>query len=346
MSNNLPFIAPGEARPPFFAGIDLGGQSIKVGIVDDLGRPLSKLVIPTESQAGPEAAAARMGQAVRDAIAKAGVDPASVVRVGLGSPGTMDIRAGKLIRPSNLRRSWDNFPLRDRAAAHCRLPVTFANDANAAAYGEFWVGAGRDFHSLVLFTLGTGIGCGIIIGDLSIDGENSHGGECGHIVIDCSPTARLCGCRQRGHLEAYAGAVAVAKRAREALEVGRQSSLEKRLADGHALTPKLLAEEAAAGDALSREIIADTAHFLAIGIVNVMNTIDPSGVLLGGAMTFGSNDSPLGKQFLQWVREEVARLAFPVLAKRTVIEFASLGGDAGFIGAAGLARIEHRNAAR
>jgi len=198
----------------------------------------------------------------------------------------------------------------------------------------------------VLLTLGTGIGCGIIIGDLSIDGENSHGGECGHIVIDCSPTARLCGCRQRGHLEAYAGAVAVAKRAREALEVGRQSSLEKRLADGHALTPKLLAEEAAAGDALSREIIADTAHFLAIGIVNVMNTIDPSGVLLGGAMTFGSNDSPLGKQFLQWVREEVARLAFPVLAKRTVIEFASLGGDAGFIGAAGLARIEHRNAAR
>ncbi len=345
MSDAIPFIAAREAQGPFFVGIDLGGQSIKVGVVDDLGRPLSKIVLPTESKAGPEAACQRMSKSVQEAIARAAVDPTAVVRVGLGSPGTMDIRAGMLIRPSNLKRSWDNFPLRDRVATHCGLPVTFANDANAAAFGESWVGAGREFHSLVLFTLGTGIGCGIIIGDMSIDGENSHGGECGHIVIDCSPSARLCGCRQRGHLEAYAGAVAVAKRAREALEVGRHSTLEKRLADGCALTPKLLAEEAEAGDVLSREIIAETARFLAVGIVNVMHSVDPSGVLLGGAMTFGSNDSPLGLQFLQWVREEVARLAFPVLARRTAIEFASLGGDAGYIGAAGMARVEHRQSA-
>jgi glucokinase len=108
------------------------------------------------------------------------------------------------------------------------------------------------------------------------------------------------------------------------------------------LTPKLLAREAEAGDPLALEIIAETARFLAVGIVTVMHTIDPSGVLLGGAMTFGGSGSKLGRQFLQWIREEVGRRAFPVLAARTTIDFASLGGDAGYIGAAGLARLEHR----
>jgi glucokinase len=285
-----------------------------------------------------------MAQAVFEAVGKAGLERAAVARVGLGSPGTMDIPSGRLIKLVNLK-GWDDFPLRDRVAGHCGLPVTFANDANAAAYGEFWVGSGRDFHSMALFTLGTGIGCGIIVGDLSIDGENSHGAECGHIIIDCSPGARLCGCGQRGHLEAYAGATAVTDRTRDALEAGRPSSLHKQLADGCKLTPKLLANEAEKGDPLSLEIIAETARFLAVGIVNVMHTIDPGGVLLGGAMTFGGSQNKLGRQFLQWIKEEVGRRAFPVLAQRTIIDFAALGGDAGYIGAAGLARLEHRKTA-
>ena len=339
MSRNDKFIPPDQAQPPFFAGIDLGGTNIKVGVVDDLGRPLSWLTIPTEPKKGPEDAAVRMGRAVIEATEKAGLKPPDLARVGLGSPGTMDIPAGKLIDPVNIK-GWDNFPIRDRVAAHCGLPVTFANDGAAAAYGEFWVGSGRDFHSLVLFTLGTGIGCGIIVGELSIDGEHSHGAECGHIVIDCSDDARLCGCGQRGHLEAYASATAVVKRMRDLLDAGRTSTLQAKLEDGCKLTPKLLAHEAAAGDALSLEIVAETARWLAVGIVNLMHTIDPSGILLGGAMTFGGNESPLGQQFLAWIKEEVARRAFPLLAERTAIDFASLGGDAGYIGAAGLARLD------
>lgn len=339
MSQPRDFIPLAEARPPFFVGIDLGGTNIKVGLVDDLGRPLSWLTVPTEPEKGPEDGAARMGQAVLDAAEQAGVQRAEITRVGLGSPGTMDIPAGKLINPVNIK-GWDDFPIRDRVAAHCSLPVTFANDAGAAAYGEFWVGSGRDFHSMVLFTLGTGIGCGIIIGNLSIDGENSHGAECGHMVIDCSEDARLCGCGRRGHLEAYASATAVVKRTHEALLTNRHSSLRSRLDDGCKLTPKLLAQEASAGDELSLEIIADTARWLGVGIVNLLHTIDPSGVLLGGAMTFGGKASPLGRRFLDWIKEEVARRAFPLLAERTVIDFASLSGDAGFIGAAGLAQLD------
>jgi glucokinase len=238
-------------------------------------------------------------------------------------------------------KGWDDFPLRDRVSFHCGLPVSFANDAGAAAYGEFWVGTGREFHSMVLFTLGTGIGCGIIIGDMSIDGEHSHGAECGHIIIDSAENARLCGCGQRGHLEAYASATAVIERTRDQLEAGRPSSIHDQLADGCKLTPKLIAFEAEKGDELSLEIIAETARWLGIGIVSLLHTIDPDGVLLGGAMTFGGNDSPLGRRFLAWVREEVRRRAFPLLAEKTVVDFASLGSDAGFIGAAGLARLDH-----
>lgn len=339
------FLSPEEAQGPFFVGLDLGGTNIKVGVVDDQGRPLSWLSVPTEPEKGAEDASARMGGAVLRAIEQAGLQPSDVARVGLGSPGTMDIPAGMLIEPVNLKgpkgNEWNHFPIRDRVSHHCGLPVAFANDAAAAAYGEYWVGAGREFHSIVLFTLGTGIGCGIIIGDLSIDGENSHGAECGHLVIDFAEDARRCGCGQPGHLEAYASATGVVKRAQEALDADGSSSLTNLLSKGEELTPKLLAQEAEAGDRLSMEIILETARFMGVGIVNLMHTVDPNGVLLGGAMTFGGNDSELGRRFLAEIRQEVNRRAFPVLAKRIAIDFATLGGDAGYIGAAGIARVEH-----
>jgi len=341
MSQIRQFVAPEEARPPLFVGLDLGGTNIKLGVVDDLGRPLSWLSIPTEAERGPEEAAGRMGRAVKQVIDEAGLEPSAIARVGLGSPGTMDIPSGMLVEPVNLK-GWDNFPIRDRVGSHCGLSMAFANDAAAAAYGEFWIGSGRDFHSMVLFTLGTGIGCGIIIGDLSIDGENSHGAECGHIIIDHADEARVCGCGQPGHLEAYASATAVIKRAGELLDDGRRSSLSARIAAGEELSPKLVGAEAENGDQLCLEIIREVARAMGVGIVNLMHTVDPAGVLLGGAMTFGGRDTRLGRQFLAWIKEEVDRRAFPVLAERTVIDFASLGGDAGYIGAAGIARIEHR----
>ena len=345
MSESRRFIAAAEAQSPLFAGIDLGGTNIKVGVVDDLGRPLSWLTVPTEIERGAEDASRRMGLAVQDAVRQAGVPLEAVAGVGLGSPGTMDIPAGKLIRPVNLK-GWDDFPLRDRVSHHAGRPVTFANDADAAAFGEYWVGSGRNLHSIVLFTLGTGIGCGIIIGDTAVSGEHSHGGECGHIIIDCRDDARMCGCGRRGHFEAYASATAVIKRTQEALAAGRKSSLTERAQQCGGITPKLLAQEAEKGDELSMELILETAAYIGVGAVNLMHTIDPNGVLLGGAMTFGGHATEVGRRFLARVREEVRCRAFELLAQRTVIDFASLGGDAGFIGAAGLARAEYLQHAR
>ena len=341
MSQSRTSVTLAKARAPFFVGVDVGGTNIKIGLVDDLGQTLVYRRIPTQSGEGPEEATRRMGETVRDMVAEAGLTLPYIARVGLGTPGSMDVASGLLINPHNLP-GWHDFPIRDQLIEHAGLPVTYANDANAAAYGEFWVGSGRDFHSLVLLTLGTGVGCGIIIGDLTIVGEHSHGAESGHMIIDCREDARPCGCGGSGHLESYASATAVVKRTEEGLAEGRKSSLTERMKQGAALTPLLVADEAERGDSFALEIVMETARYLGVGIVSLMHTIDPSGVLLGGAMTFGGHKSDLGRRFLARVQDEVRRLALPVPAAETVIEFASLGADAGYIGAAGMARLEYR----
>jgi glucokinase len=149
MAQKRELISARKARAPFFVGVDLGGTNVKVGVVDDRGRSVSYLSTPTKADQGPDDATRRMAEAVRRAIRKARLKPSAVARVGLGSPGTMDIPAGMLLKPVNLP-GWDDFPIRDRLSQYCGLPVAFANDATAAAYGEYWIGSGRRFHSMVL----------------------------------------------------------------------------------------------------------------------------------------------------------------------------------------------------
>lgn len=338
MASGIQVIPAADATPPFYAGIDLGGTNIKIGIVDDLGETVFRTRIPTQTESGPEDGARRMGQGVLAALEKIGLTNMDLAGVGLGSPGSMDIPAGMLLEPHNLP-GWYNFPIRERVGHHCGMQVAFANDANAAAYGEFWVGCGKSHNSMVLLTLGTGVGGGIIYHDLSIDGEHSHGSECGHIVIDCRDDARICPCGRPGHLEGYASGTAVIERTQEALPQHPGSSLHVRLAKGEELSPLMVAQEAEQGDEFSYEIVMQTARYLGAGVVSVAHMIDPDGVVLGGAMNFGGNASPLGRRFLEVVREQMHRLAFPVVAQRVVVDFATLGGDAGYIGAAGIARL-------
>jgi glucokinase len=285
-----------------------------------------------------------MGRAVQTLCEQLGVRIDDLARVGLGTPGPQDLRTGEIIKAGNLP-GWDRFPIRDRVALHCGREVTYANDANAAAYGEYWVGGAQDCQSLVLLTLGTGVGGGIIIEDLSIDGAHSHGSECGHMLVDPAENARLCPCGQRGHLEAYASATSLKALARERLAASPDGSLFKALAGGEELTPILISREAAAGDPLAMDLILEAGRWLGIGIVSLMHTIDPEIVLIGGAMTFGGEQAAVGRAFIERIRAEVRSRTFPLLAEKTQIHFASLGGDAGYIGAAGLARAAERHRA-
>lgn len=336
MTNRL-LLPPAQATRPFYVGIDLGGTNIKACLVDELGRMVAFHTEPTHATRGPEDTAARMGRMVHTLAHQAGVATSDIRAVGLGTPGPQDLAAGVILRAGNLP-GWDNFPIRDRVAAHCGHPVTYANDATAAAYGEFWVGSGRDFQSLILLTLGTGVGGGIIIGDTSIDGAHSHASEFGHIIVDSSDTARRCPFGHTGDLEAYCSATALKERAREAILATPTGLLAGAVAAGEELTPILIAREAAAGDPMAEALILETARWLGIGIVTLMHTLDPEAVLIGGAMTFGGEQAPVGRAFIERIRAEVRARAFPLLAEQTVIRYAGLGGDAGSIGVAGLAR--------
>ena len=225
----------------------------------------------------------------------------------------------------------------------CGKPVGFANDANAAAFGEYWAGSGRQYNSLVMFTLGTGVGGGIILDGVSLDGSHSFGSELGHIIVDSRHDARLCvwGGGQ-GQLEAYASAPAVAARTADLLAAGRTSTLAARVAQGEELTSLMLFEEAEQGDELSQEVIVETARLLGVGIVSVVHAVDPEAVILGGAMNFGGHATATGRLFLDRVRAEFQARAYHVVCESVSIDYATLGGDAGYIGAAGIGRTLYR----
>jgi glucokinase len=322
---------------PFFVGLDVGGTSMKAGVVDDIGRALSGVTLPTEAQRGQDFGLERMCETIREAVNAAGMKMEQIAAIGVATPGTMDIPAGLMLEPPNLK-PWRNVPVRQYVYDKFKLPTAFQNDANAAAVGEFWVGAGRDVDSMVLFTLGTGVGGGIILGDLVLEGEHSHGAEVGHMKIEIT-NPRQCGCGRWGCLEAYASATSVVKRALEALtgEAGRASSLVKYKPDE--LTSKEIFDAAAAGDTLATKIVDDTAFFLAVGAMNLMHIIDPDMVVFGGGMIAA------GEGFLNSIRQHISKLAFPVPAEKTLIVYAMLGTDAGFIGAAGCARQLYRQTA-
>lgn len=336
MDEHENLISLDQATLPLYVGIDVGGTTIKIGVVDDEGRTLAYGVVPTNSEQGPDDAVKRTAAEVEGLLKGAGAKKEQVARIGLATPGPLDLKTGKLLTPGNLQGWWD-YPVRQKISEACGLPVRFANDANAAAYGEFWRGAGADVHSMILLTLGTGIGGGIIIGDLLIEGENGCGGECGHILIDPYEDAPLDTLNKTGTLEAFCGSYGVVGRAERALEAGRQSQLN----DVEKITPLAIAQAAEAEDHLALEVVMDTAKYLGWGIVTLIHTIDPDSVVLGGAMNFGGAGHSLGEAFLQKIRDEAKPRLFPSLRESLEINFAKLGGDAGYIGAAGLARLEH-----
>jgi glucokinase len=316
---------------PLYVGLDVGGTTMKAGVVDDAGKTLASVSLPTEAHRGQEFGLERMCEAIRQAVVAAGLKMSEISAVGVATPGTMDIPAGLILDPPNLK-PWRNVPVRDHIHQVFRLPTAFQNDANAAAYGEFWAGAGKDAHSMVLFTLGTGVGCGIIIGDLVLEGEHSHGAEVGHMKIEMT-NPRQCGCGRWGCLEAYASATAVVKRATEALaKRGVKSQLKESLNRESGLTARDIFDAAGNGDKVAEEIVEDTSFYLAVGAMNMMHTIDPDMIVFGGGMIAA------GDSFLQRIRKHVKQLAFPVPAEKTIICYAQLGSDAGFIGAAACGR--------
>ena len=316
-----------------FVGLDVGGTTMKAAVVDAAGRAAPSVSMPTQPERGQDAGLETMCETIRRAVAAANLTMSDIAAIGVATPGLMDIRGGLILDPPNLK-PWKNVPVREHVAKVFGKPTAFQNDANAAAFGEFWVGSGKGANSMVLFTLGTGVGGGIIIDGRVIEGEHSHGGELGHLRIDMPDRGRLCGCGARGCLEAYASATNVTARAREEMASSRAPSKLRQYftANDDVLTAEVVFKLAADGDPMAAKVADDTAYYLALGACAITAAVDPEVIVFGGGM------AAAGEPLRAKIEEYVKRFGLPFPSKSIRVALAKLGSDAGFIGAAGCAK--------
>lgn len=316
--------------PEYYIGVDIGGTSAKVGVVSAKGVVRAQRSASLPYAQGRDASMQAMFETIEDCLGATGLSLKQIAGIGVAAPGTMDLDTGVIFHPFNLP-GWENLPLRALLADRFGLPTVLQNDANAAAFGESWVGGGTNSRSLMFWTLGTGVGGGIVINGEILSGAHFHGGECGHMIIQMEggPRSEF---GIHGSLELYCGAKALVRRCHDGLKSGVRSTLG---AIDREITPVDIAEQAMQGDQFAHRLVMQTARYLGIGTVNIMHILNPEVVLIGGAMTFGQQETELGREFLEEVRKTVREIAFPIPAERTRIDFAQLGNDAGFIGAAG-----------
>ena len=309
-----------------YVGIDLGGTNVKTGLLTDDWKIVDQESRRTEIEGGFQHVIEQMADFVR-ALCKRSKVPLKRVRgVGIGTPGPVDVARGLIVVAPNFP-GWRDIPVRDALRlALGGIPVVVENDANVAAYGEYRLGAGRGLKSLVLRTLGTGIGCGIVLDGKMHRGATDTAGELGHVTVQVD--GRPCGCGRRGCLETYCSATGTVKRFREALAEGNTSMLIDGGMKKDEVTARDIFEAAAKGDALAWQIVDQTARYLAIGCDVVVNIVDPDIIVFTGGMIAA------GDLLLKPVEKYARELFFPRPKEHTRLAFTQLGGDAGIIGAA------------
>lgn len=320
----------------YYIGLDLGGTNIKYGVVDDKAKTLSKGSHPTPSTSDPVILIEGLVHAAHEAVKLAGLPMAQIDFIGVGSPGMLDLKAGVVLIAPNLP-ALRNVSMASAIAKQTGRPTVLENDANAAGFGEFWAGAGRDpsIRNLVMLTLGTGVGSGIVIDGKVLHGAFDLAGEAGHMIV--MPNGRLCGCGQRGCLEAYASASATARRAEEALAAGEESKLSALYSRGvDRMTTKDIFDAAKEGDALATRITEETTTLLGIACVSLCRVLDPQMIVFAGGMILA------GQYLFDRVRSSFAEHTWKMVPPKVQIVPAQLGNDAGFIGAAAVAWDAHR----
>jgi glucokinase len=309
-------------------GIDIGGTNIVAGVVaEDGSAVLGTKSEPTVPDQGADAVIDRIVALARASIEAARIEnpAATVTGMGVGCPGPLDTRTGIVLLTPNL--GWIDMPVRDRLAERLELPAELDNDANCAMMGEWWIGAARGARQAIAFTLGTGIGGGIVVDGKLVHGASDVAGEIGHITIDTN--GRRCGCGNDGCLEAYASGPAIARRTVEALEAGAESAIRLIVGDDiRKITAQTVYQAAAAGDPLALEVVRDTAKYLGVGIANMINILNPEVVVVCGGVTHA------GHWLFDPLRREVARRAFKPAVRACRIVPGELPGTAGVFGAA------------
>jgi len=296
---------------PYSIGVDLGGTNLRVAAIDLAGKVLSRISIPATYEAGPQRVVSDIVTTVQQVRGQVGHD--GLTGVGIGVPGYIDMQAGIIIGSANLF-GFQNFPIRDEMQRHLNTVIILENDANAAALGEMWMGAGRSVKDMILLTLGTGIGGGIIIDGKVLHGSQGMAGEFGHMTV--FPDGNPCGCGNYGCLEKHASATAIAS-------MGRMMHFQHEVssaADVFAL--------AKAGNKRAEMVFEAMGRALGIALANLMNVFNFSLYVLSGGPL------PAWDFFAPSMFMEIKRRSFTYERTNPRVEPALLGADAGLYGAA------------
>ncbi|AZV44382.1 ROK family glucokinase [Peribacillus asahii] len=312
----------------WLVGVDLGGTSTKLAFINTSGEIIYKWQVVTDISENGVHIIPNIVKEIDAKLAELKKKRSELLGIGMGAPGPVRSESGSVYEAINL--GWRNYPLKDVLEKKTLLPVVIDNDANMAALGEMWKGAGQGAKDLVCITLGTGVGGGVIANGQVVHGASGAAGEVGHITVVTDENGAPCNCGHTGCLETVASATGIVRLAKEALTKKKISLLQEKVNEGNLLSAKLVFECAAEGDKLSLEIIEQTSHYLGMALAHIGNLLNPEKIVIGGGV------SKAGDLLINSVRTVFQKHAFKRVSKSTEILQATLGNNAGVIGAAWL----------
>jgi glucokinase len=315
-----------------YAGIDIGGTNIKYGLIDMKGKVLFREQRPTMAEKGADPLMHLVANLSEGLLYHAAEEELEVRWLGVGTPGAVDSKSGKVIGVSPNIAGWQGMEIGQILKDRLNLPILVDNDVNAMALAEARFGAAQGYKSVVCVAVGTGVGGGIIIDGRLWRGANHSAGEIGHISIN--PNGPSCRCGSKGCLEVYCNSQAIIGRTTAKLSNGLTPVFKEVLDNSlENLSIKKLFAAARKNDEIASHVIAETAEYLSIGIANVVNILNPEIVVIGGGVADG------GSGFVEAVAAEVRKRALVTVGASLRITKATLGNDAGFIGAGILGEV-------
>ncbi|NRD80750.1 ROK family glucokinase [Bacillus sp. BRMEA1] len=315
----------------WLAGVDLGGTTTKIAFITLEGDIVDKWEIPTDNSNEGQLITINIAKSIDEKLLIHGKSKDSLIGIGMGAPGPVNYETGVILNAVNL--GWkDHFPLQASLEVATSLPAVIENDANCAALGEMWKGAGNNAQDVVFVTLGTGVGGGVIANGNIVQGVNGAAGEIGHITaipFGGSP----CNCGKTGCLETIASATGIVRLANDELskEEAAGELAEKRAANGK-ISAKDVFDSARNGDSIAQKVLDSVSFHLGFALAAIANTTNPENIVLGGGV------SKAGHILLEAVNEYFRKFAFSSVRESTKLALATLGNDAGVLGAAWLVK--------
>jgi glucokinase len=310
-------------------GVDLGGTSIKLALLTNNGEFIDKWEVPTDKTDSGKHIPKTITIAIEEKLKQMDKTKEDIAGIGIGAPGSVRLEDGLIFAAVNL--GWVNFPLKEILEKESGIPVIVDNDANIAAVGEMWKGAGNGAKDVVMVTLGTGVGGGVIVNGDVAHGISGSAGEIGHITVQLE-NGVLCNCGKTGCLETISSATGIARIANEKLQNTTKATVLKEMSNDSPITAKDVFEAYSNGDEVAEEIVNHVMRYLALVLAGVGNTLNPENIIIGGGV------SNAGELLLKPLKKYFDEFAFTTVRDSTKLSIAKLGNDAGAIGAAYLVK--------